>query len=264
MELRKKYWRKGSLAILLFLTVSLAYYTIVFQRLISLFVYPILVCNAKIIEPMSQWTFRGKEDSAQLSKRYATLKNKYEKLQNRHAELQATTAYFNGIKEIREFTNRYRHTGRISRVLARSFSDQGHFFLIDTGERDGIKKDMVVLCRNNVVGKISELYPWYSKVCLITDKLCKIGAYCGPNRAKGIHEGFNERAKTRLKFVDHLSKIAVGELVLTSGEGLIFPEGFALGRVSSVFREGLYQEVMIKPACDFKDIEYCTVQLRHS
>ncbi len=240
---------------------GVGYYTSLYYRIASIISYPALVGNAWVVEPCSRWLSHRKH-TENLSQELTSLKDEYQKLEHSYALLQAKLSYLNGIKEIRAFSKRFNQRGKIAQILARTFCQDGHFFLIDAGEQDNITKDMIVLYNDALVGKVVEVYPWHSKVCLITDTHCKVGAYCAPNRAQGIHEGCNKEDETQLNYVDHLSKINEGDLVLTSGEGLLFPEGFTLGKVASVVSDGLYKKVSVTPACDLKQIEYCVLMAK--
>lgn len=255
-------WRIWTMRLCLIILISvISYYTSFHYSIASIVSYPALLGNAWIIEPCTKWLSQRKH-ATNLYQELSALQDTHAQLEQAYAQLQAQISYLKGIKEIRAFSKRFNQTGKIAHVLARTFSQDGHFFLIDAGERDKITKDMIVLYNNALVGKVVEVYPWHSKVCLITDTQCKVGAYCAPTRACGIHEGCNTDDETQLRYVDHLSVIKEGDLVLSSGEGLIFPEGFTLGKVSCVAPDGLYKRVSVTPECDLKQIEYCMVMAK--
>lgn len=50
-----------------------------------------------------------------------------------------------------------------------------------------------------------------------------------------------------------------GDLVLSSGEGLIFPRGFALGNVKHYQVNGLLHDVIVEPLINLETINYCYV-----
>ncbi len=256
---RWQFWARTVGVILI--VSGMGYYTSFYHRIASIISYPALVGNAWVVEPCTKWLSHRKH-TENLYQELTTLKNEYQKLEHLYALLQAKLSYLNGIKEIRAFSKRFNQKGKVTQILARTFCKEGHFFLIDAGEQDKVTKDMIVLYNNALVGKVVEVYPLYSKVCLITDSRCKVGAYCAPTRAQGIHEGCNQEHETHLNYVDHLSKINEGDLVLTNGEGLLFPEGFTLGKVASVTSDGLYKQVSVTPACDLKQIEYCVLMAK--
>jgi rod shape-determining protein MreC len=127
---------------------------------------------------------------------------------------------------------------------------------IDRGASKGVQPNMVALYKNCLIGRVSEVYPSYSKVLLITDKTCKIAALCGTTKSSGIHEGLNKKDYCTLNYVSHLCTLEEGELVISSGEGLVFPQGFGLGKIKSFTRKGLFYDVVIEPLVDLKNIEY--------
>ena len=153
--------------------------------------------------------------------------------------------------------NKYNpQNGQIVQVLSRNLSEREHSLIVDAGSRHGVTSDMVVTYQNCLVGRVAEVFPLYSKVILITDKTCKVAAYCAKTRAAGIHVGSHED-HTELQRVNHLSPVEQGDLVLSSGEGLIFPAGFGLGHVETVSSDGLYQQVSVKPLIDGASLNYC-------
>jgi rod shape-determining protein MreC len=131
--------------------------------------------------------------------------------------------------------------------------------LIDAGSSKGVEKDMVVVYKHCLVGKVTEVYPWYSKVVAITDRTCKVAVQCVNQKTTGIHEGTNDLGATQLKYVSHLEPIEVGDYLISSGEGLVFPRGLGVGQIVSCAQSGLYHVIEVKPLIDMQKIAYCTV-----
>ncbi len=225
----------------------------------SYLVYPVISIQSYVIEPIKQWTLKRKTIE-ELEKELAMLREEYDEMLADTIAARAQQVYWDDIKEVVEFSKQYvDQDGIIAQVLARNFSEQNHFFLIDAGEHKGITNDMVVVYKNNLIGKIIEVFPWYSKVCLITDRLCKVAATCSQTNTHGIHEGANNLEQTSLHYVSHLDQVILDDFVLSSGEGTIFPQGFALGKVVSVSEDGFYKKVILKPLTDFASLDYCVV-----
>ncbi len=227
----------------------------------SYIAYPVLQGYRVAVAPIKQWKNR-KDTMAQVRSQLDELNDEVGNLRAQNIYLRASMAYMQGIDELRAFKKLYQKEGKIARVMARDFSRQSHHFYIDLGAQDTIEKDMVVTYKNNLIGKISEVYPWYSKVCLVTDRRCKVAGYCATTKANGIHEGANIYGVTLLCHVSHLAEVEQGELLISSGEGLLFPEGLALGTVASCQQEGLYKNIRVKPLCNLEDLEYCSVVAR--
>lgn len=159
-------------------------------------------------------------------------------------------------KEIRSFLDRYKtDTGRIAHVLVKNF-DGEHYFLIDAGSKQGIKRDMVAVYKDSLVGRVVEVYPSYCKVLLITDPHCKVAAVCSQTGTKGIHEGLGNTQFTALGYVDPQQPIKEGDLVLSSGEGMLFPYGYALGTIQSFENDGHSYTISVEPSVNVKRLDY--------
>lgn len=245
-----------------FLFIALSQFFVqlkIFEQVSSIVVYPFLILQKKIVSPFKSFisNYYSFSDMKDLLDFY---KKENEHLQSMLIEFHGIKSFAKSTKEIRDFAKRYDTTNYIlAQVLLRNFDEAQHFYLIDAGSNMGIQKDMVVVYKNCLVGRISEVYPLYSKVLLITDKTCKIAAYCISNNVMGIHVGNNESAKTYLTFVNHLETVKNNDLVLSSGEGVIFPRGFGLGYVKECIKQDFNYNIILKPLVDLENLKFCCV-----
>jgi len=134
--------------------------------------------------------------------------------------------------------------------------------VIDKGSDDGIMEKMPVVVAEGVVGRIIRVAPHQSRVLLITDASSAIASLVQKNRTRGICRG--EGAKLTLDFVLRLKDVEVGDLIVSSGTGGVFPKGLAIGRVEAVTRGdfGLFQSVTVTPSVDFSRLEEVLVLLK--
>lgn len=202
---------------------------------------------------------------AQLQKQLVCEQTKNKLLTARYVAQQATKSYATDIAPIIDFQKRF-HTehAHIAHVISRTLERNNQSLLINRGSLHGIKNNMIVLADNALVGKIINVYPWYARVQLITDPACKVAAHCAQTNAHGIAHGLGKNNKTMLEHVSHLDEIKVGDVVVSSGKGLIFPQGFALGKVAQVETKHVHHEVQLQPLCDFETLDYCVVLGRES
>lgn len=225
----------------------------------SSFVYPFLRVQQSFIAPVKDWlgrraTVRGLERACLL------LQEERDELIAENVALKGTAYYAQETADLRDFNQRYLlKKGRVVSILARHFSSNNQFFLMDAGARNGIQKDMVALCCNCIIGRVCEVYPWYCKVYLVTDAECKVAAMCQQTGASGIHEGINDKTYTVLRYVSHLEKIELNSMVFSSGEGLVFPRGFALGKIKTITKGDLFYSIDVEPMVDFNTLSYCTL-----
>lgn len=221
-------------------------------------VYPFLRLQSLFVAPLKDW-WQHKHTIQDLERTLVHVHHECEVLRAENIALRAQHAYAQDIREVADYTKRYEQEAHIAHIMMKHLSDQAHYFLVDMGARDGIHQDMVAVYKNCLVGRVTEVYPWYSKVQLITDASCKVGASCAQSRALGIHRGDNTTDTTALDYVSHLDKVEVGDMLLSSGEGLIFPQGFALGTIATCTPNGLYKKVGIKPLLNLRDLHYCVL-----
>ena len=223
----------------------------------SCLVYPFLLVQNKIITPLKQLTQR-RHNAAQLQLQLDELHQQYEQLQADYTVLAASKHFMEEIDELRAFKSRYDSAYKIlTKVLVKRLSNQEQTFLVDAGSYHGVKRNMVAVYKNNLIGRVVQVLPLYSKVTLITDRTCKIAAQCHDSGTTGIYEGCNQLQCAALRHVSHLAELQKNDLVFSSGQGLIFPQGFALGRVSSFEKVDLHYKVNIKPLVDVRVLEYC-------
>jgi len=134
--------------------------------------------------------------------------------------------------------------------------------IIDKGLRHGIKKDLAVISPDGVVGRILKAMDSFSVVLLLFDQNFALDAMVQRTRSRGIVEGTGD-SLCKLKYVLDSENIRCGDVVLTSGMEGVFPKGIMIGEIVSVNRDegSLFQNITIRPNCDFRKLEEVFVVL---
>lgn len=245
-------------AVLLFFALHrfIAPRTGIVETVTSYITYPILLLHSYTITPIQHF-FARRADNKQLRHQVATLQHELVDVHAQLTALQSKTDIVNETKEIRSCARWYTtECAILAQVLVKLMDDQQQAYLVSAGSRQEVKEDMVAVYKNNLIGKVTKVYPTYSKVQLITDKACKVAAYCATTKAQGIHEGRNSTEHTSLSFVSHLQKVQQGDKIISSGTGLIFPRGFALGTITRAVQDGLYYDILVSPIVDLQTLDY--------
>ncbi|MET0151993.1 MAG: rod shape-determining protein MreC [Candidatus Binatia bacterium] len=143
-----------------------------------------------------------------------------------------------------------------ARVIGKDASGIFESFVLDRGERDGVRPGMAVVCADGVVGRIAQASPHGSRVLLLSDHNSGVDALVQRTRARGLVEGALSRSCS-MKYIKRSDEIDVDDVVVTSGLDGIFPKGVLIGRVSAVTRKdfGLFQVAEVVPAVDFSKLE---------
>jgi len=126
--------------------------------------------------------------------------------------------------------------------------------LINAGAKDGVLRDQPVVDDSGVVGRAIQVGHWTSRVLLVTDLNSRIPVRLERSGAVGIAEGQNETL-LRLRFLPKESDVKVGDRVLTSGQGGVFPPDLPVGKVVSV--EGEF--IMLEPLGMLGKLDYVRV-----
>jgi len=128
--------------------------------------------------------------------------------------------------------------------------------MINVGEERGVKKNMAVIAPSGIVGKVIES-GWRSAVVqLINDPYSRVAATVQPSRARGLIKCQGGKLLS-LDNIPIEEMVSVGDSVVTSGLGGIFPGGMFIGTVEeSDDREGeLFRKISVKPGVNFNNIE---------
>jgi len=231
------------------------------ERTASKIAYPFLLFSGGISDLMQGWT-ESKNSYQTLATKFDTLKLDYMNLIDQFIELRATHKQCASIPEITRFNERYNKQNNVmAKILLRHLDTDEHYMLINKGTRHGVAKDMVAVYQNHLLGRVHETYDWYSKILLITDQRCSVAAYASSTQAAGIVKGFNNDTRCTFNYVSHLFTVKDNDMVISSGQGLVFPEGFCLGRIclQSIKEKALYHHIEIEPIVNVRLINFCWI-----
>lgn len=146
----------------------------------------------------------------------------------------------------------------LSYVSSRVVGGAGHLFshsiTLDSGEREGIKSYQAVMTHEGLVGRIKDVGQMSAQVIAITDINSRIPVMGETSRDKAILSGDNS-AMPVLHYLPEETGIHVGERVVTTSDGGVFPSGLVVGEVSSI--EG--NRIRVKPYVDFGKLEYVRI-----
>lgn len=147
-----------------------------------------------------------------------------------------------------------------ARVVGKDATNWFKTILIDRGSRAGMRRNLPVAAPDGLVGRIVDVTPSTAKVQLITDPVSAAGALMQRTRVTGIVIG-NLGAGLRVRYLPLLADVVVGDEVVTSGMGGIFPKGIPVGRVTAVERASgaLFQEAVLQPKVDLGRLEEVVV-----
>ncbi len=148
-----------------------------------------------------------------------------------------------------------KHPYKLTPVKLVAYSPMNFFkvIYIDKGAREGVRKGMGVVNAQGLVGKVIEVYSHQTKVLLVLDERSKIGVRVQRTQDIGILKGKGREGVCELEYLLTKANAEVGDEVVTSGLGGLFPEGILVGYISKIRNKPnyLFQEIEIIPSVDF-------------
>jgi rod shape-determining protein MreC len=150
-----------------------------------------------------------------------------------------------------------------AQVIGRDPTGWFQSVIIDKGKNSGIKLNMPVVNAEGIVGKLVSVSNNYSKVLLIIDQNSSVDCIIQRSRDSGIVKGLSPKV-CKLDYVLKSSDVHVGDIVVTSGLGGLFPKGIPAGEVTEVKDPPgeLFKDVRIRPAVDFSKLEELLIILK--
>ncbi len=179
---------------------------------------------------------------------------------SRYRELLATHERLKGLLQFKETIDR---PVLAAQVIGRDPTGWFKSVVIDKGKRAGLRSNMPVVNASGVVGRIVSVSPNYAKVLLIIDQNSGVDCLIQRSRDRGIAKG-SATEICKLDYVVQSSDVAVGDLVVTSGLGGVFPKGLPVGQISEVkgVSGELFKDIKLRPAVDFSKLEEVLVILK--
>jgi len=135
--------------------------------------------------------------------------------------------------------------------------------LIDRGREQGVRSGMPVISEQGLVGLVTATSTHAAKAMLLLDRQSAVDGIVQRSRSRGIARG-RGTSDLEFEFVVRGSDVRIGDVVISSGLGGVYPKGIRIGKVVSVSDPGsaLMQTATLVPAVDFGRLEQVFVMLR--
>ncbi len=146
----------------------------------------------------------------------------------------------------------------VAELLSVDSDPFSHQVLINKGALDGVYNGQAVINDQGVIGQVLHVGSTTSRVLLITDSSHGIPVRVLRNDLRAIASGSGELDKLELRNLPRNTDIQVGDLLVTSGLGGRFPEGYPVATVTrSEYVEGKpFAQVEAKPLVELDRLRY--------
>jgi rod shape-determining protein MreC len=139
-------------------------------------------------------------------------------------------------------------------VIANSGGAFVRMILINAGSEDRVARGQAAITGEGLVGRLTEVGDRASRVLLITDLNSRIPVTVENTHVPAVLAGDNSE-RPRLMYLPSADAVKVGDRIVTTGEGGVFPPGLPVGVVSVVDATG----PRVEPYVELSQIGYVLV-----
>ena len=140
-------------------------------------------------------------------------------------------------------------------IIGESADNTHDISLINRGSNQLVQRNFIVIRKEGLVGRIQSVSPFQSSVQLITDHRNRVPALIQRNRIRGLIYGTREGLEMRQ--INQHAIIKIGDRVISSGLGGLYPKGLLIGWVNEIRHQKheLFKTAISDSAVDFNQIE---------
>jgi rod shape-determining protein MreC len=119
------------------------------------------------------------------------------------------------------------------RVIADSGGAYVRSLMVDAGSENGVARGQAAVTGEGLVGRVSEVGRRAARVLLATDLNSRVPVVVEGSHQRAVLAGDNSE-RPRLQYAESGAPIKIGDRLLTSGQGGVFPPGIPVGVVATV------------------------------
>lgn len=206
------------------------------RALLDSLAYPI-IWTANLPTRAAEWfdaNFRSRarllEDNERLQQENLVLKGRSQQMASLQAENARLRALLNSSALVRDDV-------LVAELIGVSPDPERLQLVLNKGERDGVYVGQPLVDADGLMGQVVEVSPGSSRALLITDVTHSVPVQVNRNGVRGIVEGSGRLGFLEVRHVSATTDIEPGDLLVTSGLGGRFPEGYPVAEVTEVQRD---------------------------
>lgn len=220
-------------------------------NLLNPFVYVVNRTGAFLSDSWSNyiWLKGVAEDNKKLNDRL-------DQLTLENSVLSEKIVQFENLNKLLNFRDTYAFTTAAANVIGRNIDGYMKYIIIDRGAEDGIRVNDPVVSATGLVGRVSEVYLGTSMVTILYHHDSGVSVLNSRTRAVGMLKG-DGHGGLYVDYYDRLDGVQLGDVLVTSGMGQLYPKGIRVGTVSEISAPptGLFQKLVVNCSVDFYKLE---------
>ncbi len=141
-----------------------------------------------------------------------------------------------------------------TRVIANSGGSFVRSVLVDAGRSEGLARGQAAMTGSGLVGRVTEVGEHAARVLLLTDLNSRVPVAFDGSRERAVLAGDNSN-RPRLVYLPEVSAVKIGDRIVSSGNGGIFPPGLPIGVVAAI-EDGI---VRVEPYAELSRLDYLRI-----
>jgi len=155
-------------------------------------------------------------------------------LERKSQKLASVTAELNRLRELLNASRVLDEGVVVAELIGASPDPDNQYILINKGFQDGVYLGQAILDSEGLMGQVIEINEFSSRVLLISDSRHAVPVQVNRNGMRAIAYGVGSLSVLELGNVPDTADLQVGDLLVSSGLGGRFPQGYPVARVSSI------------------------------
>ncbi|MDD9197079.1 rod shape-determining protein MreC [Aliivibrio sp. S3MY1] len=146
----------------------------------------------------------------------------------------------------------------VTEVMAVDSAPYTHQVMIDKGRIDGVYEGQPVISDKGIVGQINYVGAHNSRVLLLTDPNNSIPVQVVRNDIRVIASGKGHLDTMQLEHIPTNTDVEVGDLLVSSGLGGRYPEGYPVGYISRIDNDNKrpFASIDLETTVEFDKLRY--------
>lgn len=120
-----------------------------------------------------------------------------------------------------------------ARIIANSGGAYLRSLLVNAGRDNGVARGQAAVTGEGLVGRVSEVGSRAARILLVTDLNSRVPVIVENSRQRAVLAGDNSD-RPSLRYVEARLAVRVGDRIVTSGQGGVFPPGLPVGVVAAL------------------------------
>jgi rod shape-determining protein MreC len=180
------------------------------------------------------------------------INNLYDELKDYKEEQSLSSDIFQELSVLRQKVEIYENDlnfikdNEFKSITVEIFADTSNRYfssiLLKAGKSRGVSENNTIVSSRGLVGRVTEIGNKVSRGLLLSDISSRVPVSISSSEIQGILIGQNLN-RPKINYIKNLNDIKVGDLVVTSGKGGIFPSNLVVGSVAILDKKNQHIEV---------------------